>query len=113
MVLFEDRDIFVLNKPSGFAVQGGTKTHQHLDGLLMGLGAEIGERPGHKAPQGGIAIPEEGPEAADGIGIAGAGGETGGEVPLAGIGDGEEVVGDRERRRGIEGVESLECCRGD
>jgi 23S rRNA pseudouridine955/2504/2580 synthase len=45
MVLFEDRDIFVLNKPSGFAVQGGTKTHQHLDGLLMGLGAEIGERP--------------------------------------------------------------------
>ncbi|MCX7349878.1 MAG: RluA family pseudouridine synthase [Alphaproteobacteria bacterium] len=45
MVRFEDRDIFVLNKPSGFAVQGGTKTHQHLDGLLMGLGAEIGERP--------------------------------------------------------------------
>ena len=45
MVLFEDRDIFVLNKPSGFAVQGGSKTHHHLDGLLMGLGAELGERP--------------------------------------------------------------------
>ncbi len=45
MVLHEDRDIYVLNKPSGFAVQGGTKTHHHLDGLLMGLGAELGERP--------------------------------------------------------------------
>ena len=45
MLLFEDRDIFVLNKPSGFAVQGGSKTHHHLDGLLMGLGAELGERP--------------------------------------------------------------------
>ncbi|MCA3555182.1 RluA family pseudouridine synthase [Aestuariivirga sp.] len=45
MVLHEDRDIFVLNKPSGFAVQGGSKTHHHLDGLLMGLGAELGERP--------------------------------------------------------------------
>ncbi|PZF76241.1 RluA family pseudouridine synthase [Aestuariivirga litoralis] len=45
MVLYEDKDIFVLNKPSGFAVQGGTKTHHHLDGLLMGLGAELGERP--------------------------------------------------------------------
>jgi 23S rRNA pseudouridine955/2504/2580 synthase len=45
MVMHEDRDLFVLNKPSGFAVQGGTKTFQHLDGLLMGLGVELGERP--------------------------------------------------------------------
>ena len=45
MLLHEDRDIFVLNKPSGLAVQGGSKTHHHLDGLLMGLGAELGERP--------------------------------------------------------------------
>ncbi len=45
MVLYEDRDIFVLDKPSGFAVQGGSKTLHHLDGLLMGLGAELGERP--------------------------------------------------------------------
>jgi len=45
MVLHEDKDLFVLNKPSGFAVQGGTKTHVHLDGLLMGLGKELGERP--------------------------------------------------------------------
>ncbi len=45
MVIHEDQDIFVLNKSSGFAVQGGTKTHHHLDGLLMGLGVELGERP--------------------------------------------------------------------
>ena len=45
MVIHEDRDIFVLNKPSGFAVQGGSKTHHHLDGLLMGLGVELRERP--------------------------------------------------------------------
>ena len=45
MILFEDQDLYVLNKPSGFAVQGGTKTHLHLDGLLMGLGAELKERP--------------------------------------------------------------------
>lgn len=45
MVIHEDRDIYVLNKPPGFAVQGGSKTHHHLDGLLMGLGVELGERP--------------------------------------------------------------------
>jgi 23S rRNA pseudouridine955/2504/2580 synthase len=45
MVMHEDKDIYVLNKPCGFAVQGGSKTFQHLDGLLMGLGAELGERP--------------------------------------------------------------------
>jgi 23S rRNA pseudouridine955/2504/2580 synthase len=45
MVIHEDRDIFVLNKPAGLAVQGGTKTHRHIDGLLIGLAAELGERP--------------------------------------------------------------------
>ena len=45
MVLHEDEDLFVLNKPQGLAVQGGTGTHRHVDGLLMGLAAEIGERP--------------------------------------------------------------------
>ncbi len=45
MIIHEDNDIYVLNKPSGFAVQGGSKTHQHLDGLLMGLAVELGERP--------------------------------------------------------------------
>lgn len=45
MILFEDRDIYVLNKPHGLAVQGGTKTFRHLDGILMGLAGPKGERP--------------------------------------------------------------------
>ena len=45
MIIFEDKDLYVLNKPPGFAVQGGSKTFQHLDGLLMGLAKKNGERP--------------------------------------------------------------------
>jgi 23S rRNA pseudouridine955/2504/2580 synthase len=45
MVLHEDDDLYVLNKPEGLAVQGGTRTHRHVDGLLMGLARELGERP--------------------------------------------------------------------
>ena len=45
MVIFEDKDLYVLNKPPGFAVQGGSKTFQHLDGLLMGMAKKSGERP--------------------------------------------------------------------
>jgi 23S rRNA pseudouridine955/2504/2580 synthase len=44
MVIYEDPNAFVLNKPPGLATQGGTKTHQHLDRLLDGL-AEEGARP--------------------------------------------------------------------
>lgn len=42
MVIFEDRNAFVLNKPPGLATQGGTKTTQHLDRLLDGFGDERG-----------------------------------------------------------------------
>ena len=45
MILYEDQDIYVLNKPEGLAVQGGTKTHRHVDGLLLGLSAELKDRP--------------------------------------------------------------------
>src|SRR5262252_1251528 len=38
MVIHEDPSAFVLNKPPGLATQGGTKTTQHLDGLLDGIG---------------------------------------------------------------------------
>ena len=38
ITLYEDDDLMVLNKPSGIAVQGGTKTAHHLDRLLEGLG---------------------------------------------------------------------------
>jgi 23S rRNA pseudouridine955/2504/2580 synthase len=45
MILYEDDDLYVLNKPEGLAVQGGTKTHRHIDGLLMGMAEEHGDRP--------------------------------------------------------------------
>ena len=44
MVIHEDPNAFVLNKPPGLATQGGTKTTQHLDRLLDGL-AEDDARP--------------------------------------------------------------------
>lgn len=36
--LWEDGELLVLNKPHGLAVQGGSKTSYHLDGLLKALG---------------------------------------------------------------------------
>ncbi|MDX1400507.1 MAG: RluA family pseudouridine synthase, partial [Kiloniellales bacterium] len=31
ITLYEDNDLLILNKPPGIAVQGGTKTAQHID----------------------------------------------------------------------------------
>jgi 23S rRNA pseudouridine955/2504/2580 synthase len=45
MVIHEDNDIYVLNKPAGLAVQGGSRMTRHIDGMLQGLEAELGERP--------------------------------------------------------------------
>ena len=45
MILFEDDDILVLNKPFGLAVQGGSGTKRHLDGLLAGMIDRFGDRP--------------------------------------------------------------------
>ena len=42
LVIHEDAQAFVLNKPPGLATQGGTKTDRHLDGLLDGLAGEAG-----------------------------------------------------------------------
>jgi 23S rRNA pseudouridine955/2504/2580 synthase len=42
MVIHQDPDAFVLNKPPGLATQGGTKTTHHLDRLLDGLADERG-----------------------------------------------------------------------
>lgn len=38
MVLYEDDQVLILNKPAGLAVQGGTKTHRHIDRLLSAWG---------------------------------------------------------------------------
>ncbi len=45
MILFEDRDVIVLDKPYGLAVQGGSGTKRHIDGMLEALADEKGERP--------------------------------------------------------------------
>lgn len=45
LTLYEDDDLLVLNKPAGIAVQGGTKTTRHIDGLLAGLGEDRDTRP--------------------------------------------------------------------
>lgn len=34
IILYEDDSILALNKPAGLAVQGGTKTTRHIDGML-------------------------------------------------------------------------------
>jgi len=44
MVLWEDDEILVLNKPLGLATQGGSKTFRHLDGLLDAWGHKKGVR---------------------------------------------------------------------
>ena len=45
MILHEDRDCLVLNKPFGLAVQGGSGTKHHIDGMLAALPNERGDRP--------------------------------------------------------------------
>lgn len=46
MILFEDEHVLVLNKPFGLAVQGGTGTKKHIDGMLEGMSDRFGgERP--------------------------------------------------------------------
>jgi 23S rRNA pseudouridine955/2504/2580 synthase len=45
MIIFEDDELMVLNKPFGVAVQGGTKTRRHIDGLLAGMEDRFGGRP--------------------------------------------------------------------
>jgi len=44
LVLYEDEEVLVLNKPAGLAVQGGTKTTQHVDRLLSAWGEGL-QRP--------------------------------------------------------------------
>jgi 23S rRNA pseudouridine955/2504/2580 synthase len=45
LILFEDEHVLVLNKPFGIAVQGGTGTRRHIDGLLAGMADRFGGRP--------------------------------------------------------------------
>ena len=45
LTLYQDADVLVLNKPMGLAVQGGSGTTRHLDGMLEVLRDAKGQRP--------------------------------------------------------------------
>lgn len=45
LVIHKDKDLIALNKPPGLAVQGGSKTTRHVDGMLDALQFDSDERP--------------------------------------------------------------------
>ena len=45
MIIFEDADVMVLNKPAGLAVQGGSGTVRHVDGMLEVMRDAKGQKP--------------------------------------------------------------------
>ncbi|MDI4664616.1 RluA family pseudouridine synthase [Xanthobacter autotrophicus] len=45
ITLFEDKDVMVLNKPFGLAVQGGSGTYRHMDGILEVMRDKDGQKP--------------------------------------------------------------------
>lgn len=45
ITLYEDDDVMVLNKPMGLAVQGGSGTTRHIDGMLGAVPTKDGQRP--------------------------------------------------------------------
>ena len=45
ITLYEDKDVLIINKPMGLAVQGGSGTKRHVDGLLEALKDDDGQKP--------------------------------------------------------------------
>ena len=45
IILYEDDDVYVLNKPAGLAVQGGSGLTRHVDQLLEALRDRKGQKP--------------------------------------------------------------------
>jgi len=45
IILYEDKDLMVLDKPFGLAVQGGSGMTRHIDGMLASMPNERGDRP--------------------------------------------------------------------
>jgi 23S rRNA pseudouridine955/2504/2580 synthase len=45
ITLYEDKDVLIINKPMGLAVQGGSGTKRHVDGLLESLQDEEWQKP--------------------------------------------------------------------
>jgi len=66
LVIYEDDTLIAFNKPAGLAVQGGSKTQRHLDGLLGAFGEGL-DRPRlvHRLDKdtSGVLIVGKGPKA--------------------------------------------------
>ncbi|OLF73207.1 RNA pseudouridine synthase [Maricaulis sp. W15] len=66
LVIYQDNELIAFNKPAGLAVQGGSKTTRHLDGLLDAFGTGL-DRPRlvHRLDKdtSGILIVGKGPKA--------------------------------------------------
>jgi 23S rRNA pseudouridine955/2504/2580 synthase len=45
LLLYEDREVFVFNKPFGLAVQGGSGLTRHIDGMLESMLDSKGQKP--------------------------------------------------------------------
>jgi 23S rRNA pseudouridine955/2504/2580 synthase len=45
LLLYEDDDVFVFNKPAGLAVQGGSGLTRHVDAMLESLRDQKGQKP--------------------------------------------------------------------
>ncbi|MBB4041892.1 23S rRNA pseudouridine955/2504/2580 synthase [Microvirga flocculans] len=45
ITLYEDKDVLIINKPMGLAVQGGSGTTRHVDGLLECMRDADGQKP--------------------------------------------------------------------
>ncbi len=45
LVIYDDGDVIAINKPCGLAVQGGTNTKRHIDGMLEALKNKSGVTP--------------------------------------------------------------------
>ncbi len=45
MILYEDDQVFVFNKPAGLAVQGGSGLSRHVDGMLEAFRDRKGQKP--------------------------------------------------------------------
>ncbi|MGI9352353.1 MAG: RluA family pseudouridine synthase [Rhizobiaceae bacterium] len=45
MLLYEDKKVYVFNKPAGLAVQGGSGVNRHVDSMLESMRSQKGEKP--------------------------------------------------------------------
>ena len=50
ITLYEDKDVLIINKPMGLAVQGGSGTKRHVDGLLEALNGRRWAEAASRAP---------------------------------------------------------------